>query len=109
MKRGFTTYVLWFNLQGAKRVSFRKKVLESSGAHCAPFQCSWCFELYFLSIICTLSIIDGFLSGYDPRLIDNCGIVHTYLIFADFSCNERDPIRPEDMKNATKKITAVKM
>ena len=35
MKRGFTTYVMWFNLQGAERVSydcqFRKKVLESSG------------------------------------------------------------------------------
>ena len=35
MKRGFTTHVLWFNLQGAKRVScdyqFRKKVPESSG------------------------------------------------------------------------------
>ena len=35
MKRGFTTYVMRFNLQGAERVSydcqFRKKVLESSG------------------------------------------------------------------------------
>ena len=55
------------------------------------------------------SIIDGFLSGYDTGLIDNCGMVHRYVIFADFSCNKRDPIRPEDMKNAMKKITAVKM
>ena len=122
MKRGFTTYVLWFNLQGAKRVSrdyqFRKKVLESSGALCAPFQNCWCFEQYFLTSFATKpdsksyhlsSIIDGFLSGYDTGLIDNCGRVHRYVIFADFSCNKRDPIKPEDMKNAMKKITGVKM
>ena len=80
MKRGFTTYVLWFNLQGAERVSydyqFRKKVLESSGLIVLHFNVVGVLNYNFAAetdseMYHLLPISDGFFSGFDTRLIDN--------------------------------------
>ena len=83
---------MWFNLQGAERVSydyqFRKKVLESSGLIVLHFNVVGVLNYNFATEPDSeryhlLPISDGFFSGFDTRLIDNWRIHVRCYVFAD--------------------------